>query len=393
MENSTERRPTIETAFSAAQESGSEAARAYAELCKTLLEIEVGYSRVPELSSQEQASRRYLVANALQHGFQCWFDCDPRRPVFHRWLSPTKKLLGDNPDAVYYGTVVDPQYTYRIRGNTMGATYTSFTVESGVEDGNLSSGLVSTLNDGEFDVNPDGSYEILASIEPQERNWLKLAPDAGGITTRHYFEMSRDIAADPTFHVPLWIQPTIDPGPAAPMDDVSIAAGLRRVINFVRGTTIDFPEIPEEFMPAWISKEVNKFSGGDNENDLIGYSAKDIDYRQTIYQLELNEALIMKGRWPRCLMANVVIWNHQLQTPPYIGRKVSYNRRQVEYENDGSFTIVLAHSDPGVPNWIDAAGLKSGMIFWRYLLPQEEVPDIDTEVVALDSLRNATVSK
>ena len=43
------------------------------------------------------------------------------------------------------------------------------------------------------------------------------------------------------------------------MDDAAIAAGIRRVINFVRGTTIDFPEIPEEFMPAWISQEVNKF--------------------------------------------------------------------------------------------------------------------------------------
>ncbi len=366
--------------------SGPEAAKAYAELAQTLLEIEAQWSSDPELDEQKQAARRYLVANALQHGFQCWFDCDPKRPVFHRWLSPTKKLLGDNPDAVYYGTVVDPDATYIIRGNTMGATYTSFTVEAGVENGSLSQGLVATLNDGEFEVDADGNYEIIASATEQEKNWLKLAPGAGGITTRHYFELEEDIAADPTFHIPLSITPVEDPGPGALFDDAAIAAGIRRIINFVRGTTIDFPEIPEEFMPAWISQEVNKFSGGDNENELIGYSAKDIDYRQTIYELEDDEALVMTGHFPKCLFANVVIWNHHLQTPPYINRKVSYNRKQLQYEDDGSFKIVIAHRDPGVPNWIDAAGLKSGMVFWRYLLPEEEVPNIDAEVVNVDTL-------
>ena len=40
--------------------------------------------------------------------------------------------------------------------------------------------------------------------------------------------------------------------------------------------------------------------------------------------------------------------------------------------------MVIAHRDPGVPNWIDAAGLPTGMIFWRFLLPDEAPrPDRD----------------
>lgn len=375
-------------AWSRLASSGDEAARAYAELSATLVKVEEGWVNAdPSLSDQQRSARRYLVANALQHGFHCWFDCDPRRPWFHRWLSPTKKLLGDNPDAVYYGCVVDPAYSYRIRGNTMDAVYTSFTVERGVENGQLSQGLTATLNDGEFEVKPDGSFEIIASAQPQEKNWLKLEPGAGGITTRHYWELDRQIAADPTFHVPLWIEPIDDPGPGPLMDDARIAAGVRRVINFLRGATIDFPEIPDEIKPAWISSEVNKFFNGDNDNELIGYSAKDIDYRQTLYDLKPDEALVMRGRFPRCRMGNVVIWNEQLQTPPYIGRNVSLNRRQVRYLADGSFEIVLAHRDPGVPNWIDTAGQQTGMIFWRFLLPEEEVPPIEAEVVGVDSLR------
>ncbi len=178
------------------------------------------------------------------------------------------------------------------------------------------------------------------------------------------------------------------PGLHSSISDAAVAAGIRRVINFVRGATIDFPDLPPEVMPAWVSREINRFSGAESGegNTGIGYSAKDIDYRQTLYELDADQALVMRGRFPRCRFANVVLWNHRLQTPPYRYRRVSLNRRQVRYEKDGSFEIVVAHRDPGVPNWIDAAGVRTGMIFWRFLLPVEEVPPIETEVVDVGAL-------
>ena len=198
--------------------AGDAAAAAFAELAATLGEIESGYISADRgmSTSLERSAGRYLVANALQHGFQCWFECDPKRPIFHRWLSPTKKLLGDNPDAVYYGAVTDPAGTYRIRGNVHGADYTSFTVETGAQDGHISKGVIATLNDTEFDVAADGSYEIIASPDPHPGNWLRLEPNAGSITTRHYWEWERSVAADPTFHVPLWIEPIERPGAGGP---------------------------------------------------------------------------------------------------------------------------------------------------------------------------------
>lgn len=370
--------------------SGDQASAAYAELAATLEEIEAKYISPDRgmKSIEERTAGRYLLANALQHGFQCWFDVDPQRPVFHRWLSPTKKLLGDNPDAVYYGAITDPAGTYRIRGNVHGACYTSFAVEAGAQEGHLSKGVVATLNDTEFDVAADGSYELIASSEPQPRNWLRLEPGAGSITTRHYWEWDRSVAADPTFHVPLWIEPVETPKAAAPMDDAAVAAGVRRVVNFVRGATIDFPDIPPEVMPSWVSNEVNQFdnSAYGESNTEIGYAAKDNAYLQARYELAPDEALVMRGRFPRCCFSNVVIWNHRLQTPPYRHRRVSLNRRQTVYEPDGSFKMVIAHRDPGVPNWIDAAGLTTGMIFWRFLMPEEPAPPIEAELVKVDSL-------
>lgn len=381
----------LTTAAQAAAAGGDAAARAFADLAHTLGEIEAGYigpQRGMELPTERDAGR-LLLANALQHGFQCWFDCDPQRPFFHRWLSLTKKMLGDNPDAVYYGAVCDPAGTYRIRGNVAGACYTSFSVEKGAQEGRLSAGVISTLNDTEFEIAADGSYEIIASAEPQPRNWLRLEPDAGSITTRHYWERERSIALDPTFHVPLWIEPVEAPAPAPPMDDAAIAAGIQRVINFVRGATIDFPDLPPEVMPAWVSKVTNEFDNSfyAQSNAEIGYAAVDNAYLQTRYALGPDDALVMRGRFPRCRFGNVVLWNHRLQTAPYQHRRVSINRNQVRYEEDDSFEIVVAHRDPGHPNWIDAAGLPTGMIFWRFLLPEEPVPPVSTELVSVDSLR------
>lgn len=374
---------------------GDKAAQAYADLARSLVEIDSQYISEERgmVTPEEKAAGRYLLANALQHGFQCWFDMDPKRPMFQRWLSMTKKLLGDNPDAVYYGTVVDPAHTYKINGNVVGACYTSFSVESGAEDGKLSSGVVATLYDAEFDIAADGSYEIYASTScppgVKENNWIKLDPaGACSITTRHYWEWTRNIAADPTFHVPLMIEPVENPGPAAPMDDAAIAAGIQRVINFARGATVDFPDLPPEIMPAWVSNVVNEFDNStySESNAEIGFAAVDNAYLQTRYDLAEDEALIMRGRWPRCTFANVVLWNHRLQTPPYRYRNISLNRNQVKCSEDGSFEIVVAHRDPGVDNWLDTAGLPTGMIFWRFLLPQEAPPAIVAELIKVDSL-------
>lgn len=371
--------------------SGDEAAAANAELAALLTEIESRYIGADRKMNDaaERAAGRYFVANALHHGFQFWFEADPRRPMFYRWFTPTKKLLGDNPDAVYYGSVIDPDQDYRIRGNVHGAAYTSFTVEGGTRGGAMSRRLVSALNDTEFEISADGSYEIIASQKERASNWLKLESDAGSITTRHYFEWDRSAAADPTLHIPIWIEPIDDPGPAAPMDDAAVAAGIRRVVTFVRSVTVDFPDLGPDRMPNWASPKLNHFVNpkGSETNLSIGYAAKDNVYRQCGYEIEEDEALVIRGRFPRCRFANVMVWNHHMQTPPYRGRQVSLNRNQVSYEDDGSFEIVVSHQDPGVANWIDAAGARTGTIFWRFQLPEEDISPLESELLPLKKVR------
>jgi len=378
------------TAGAGGGDASASAMRALAEAVAELENSYVGPERAMR-GTDERVAGRYSVVHALLHGFQFWFEADPARPLFHRWHTLTKKLLGDNPDAVYYGAAIDPARSYRIRSNITGAVYTSYTTEGGTKDGHLSTRIASTLNDTQFDIAADGSYEIIASPEPppgatveNPRNWLRLVPDSGSVTTRHYYEWERSAAADPALHVPIMIEPLVDPGPAPIMDDQAVAAGIRRVINFIRGVTVDMRRGGDIEIP-WVSREPNVFRNPSSQdsNLAIGYAARDNVYRQAPYQLKPSEALEMRGRFPRCRFANVVLWNHYMQTPPYPGRRVSLNRRQVQYESDGSFRIVVAHRDPGVPNWIDTAGAPSGIIFWRFQLPEENLAPLRTRVYSL----------
>ncbi|MEZ4290167.1 MAG: hypothetical protein R3E53_06335 [Myxococcota bacterium] len=66
-------------------------------------------------------------------------------------------------------------------------------------------------------------------------------------------------------------------------------------------------------------------------------------YNQALYELADDEALVITGRFPACRFANVVLWNHFMQSYDYANRQISLNRNQVHYEKDGSFRIVVAH--------------------------------------------------
>ena len=87
--------------------------------------------------------------------------------------------------------------------------------------------------------------------------------------------------------------------------------------------------------------------------------------------------------------ANVVLWNRNTHTFDYRFRRVSLNRKQTRLEADGSFKIVHAASDPGVPNWLETEGRASGSVFWRFLLPEEEIAPLDARVVKLADAKTA----
>ncbi len=372
---------------------------AFLELLDALREIDVDYvgtgsesrstdgAEADSVRSQLVAEGHRFLMHLLGGGLDLFFEADPANPTFRPTLQAGRKFYGDNPDAIYHSAMIQPDLDYKIRGNTCGAVYLSFTVEGGgdIDERYPPGRVAATKNDTAFEIEPNGDFEITVSRQPRSGNWLELSEDACSIIARHYFEGDRPV--DRGRRIPLSIDVLGGPGsrPGLPevADAASVARGIRRVRNFVRGLSIDYRQNgpPLDFA----SLPPNAFS------DPSGWSEKGqaaVDQSNLFARFELlpDEVLVIEGRYPRCRFGNFVLWNRHLQTFEYERRCASLNRRQTRLRSDGSFRIVLAGEDPGIPNWLDTAGAPSGVIFVRYLLPEEQPERLSTRVMKQGAL-------
>jgi len=361
----------------------SETRAAWAELLEVLAEAGERFAGKEWMvvDDRDVAEAHRTIAHILQSGLVSHAEFDPERPVWRRIVTPTRKFSGDNADAIYFEAPIRGDCTYRITGNLTQAVYTAFTVEAGANDGSYPDRTDGMLNDTQFDVAADGSYEIILGGEPQDRNWLGLSADAGRLTSRHYFEWESS-AAGTDVHLPLTIANLNPPdGPPPPWDDDSVAAAIRRVATHVRSKTTDGPRPAGRAAPPdWVGQIPNEFPVPQEPGD-IALSAADAHYSLGRWLLGPDEALVVTGRWPVCRFASVCAWNRFLQTLDYVNRPVSRNRATTTLEADGSFRMVVAHADPGVPNWIDTEGRASGTLFFRFFLAEGDIDPLSAEVV------------
>jgi hypothetical protein len=366
----------------------SESRRAFHDLLALLQTLDQTYLGSDWLvnSPADVAEGLRAVMHMLQGALVSYFEDDPDHPTFRRIVTPTRKFTGDNADTIYFDAPVRPTRTYRVRGNVAGADYVSLTVEAGAQEGRFGSRTAGAINDTEFDVGPDGSFEVYFGGAARSRNWLALPPDAARITTRHYYEHETPRAADTTPCIPLRIDVVGETLPApAPPTDASVAAGIRRVINFVETRTLGLGKPGTREQPPFVSKVPNDFPPPVKPGDFA-LAAVDAAYSMAMYMIGPDQALVMRGRWPKCRFANVSLWNRHMQTFDYSHRRVSLNRKQTRLEPDGSFRMVIAHADPGVPNWLDTEGRGFGMVFWRFMLPEGAIETPRAEVVSWSEL-------
>jgi hypothetical protein len=367
-----------------------ESRAAYAELLATLAEVGERFAGeewgLTDPTDVAEALR--VIMHHVGTGIETQLEDDASWPVFREIVTPWRKALGDNADARYHDAKVHPAGTYRVRGRTEGAVYVSFTVEAGAEDGAFPSGTVGVLNDTGFDVGDDGSFELTVGGPERERGWLPLAADASRITVRYYWEQAAPPATPPAPSLGLSIELVdgdVPSAPPAPTDE-SVAASIRRMATYVRSRTLETMAKPGAAEPpAFVSRIPHEFPPPVTPG-AHALAAADAAYSMAPYLLGPDDALVMSLRWPECRCANVSLWNRQLQTFDYLRGRVSLNRAQSVVGDDGIVRVVIAHRDPGVPNWLTTEGRPFGMVFWRFMLPDGPIDTPRADVVPVDSL-------
>jgi hypothetical protein len=364
----------------------SESRGALKELIELLQAVDTHWcSEERNLGSPEDvAGSHRAMMHILEAALTGYFDQDARLPDFRRIVTPSRKLTGDNPDAIYFDAPLDSSCTYMIEGELNGAVYFSMTLEADAESDRISE-TCGAINDTEIDIGADGSFVIYLGGEQRDHNWLALPENASRVTTRHYFELETPAAIDPGLQPRMVITCTESAGEVSPPNDASIAAGIRRVCNVVRSRTLNMPALASAEMPDFMSVVPNSFPEPQLPGEH-GLAAADAHYSMAPFLVGPDEAVVISGRWPDCRFANVCLWNRFQQTFDYRNRSVSLNRAQTRLEADGSFRMILAHEDPGLPNWLDTEGNLFGLVFWRFFLVEGAVETPQVEVVKFADL-------
>jgi len=370
---------------------------AFDELIAALQEIRDGYVLNEDRFTEDlDVVEGYRYVTEVLSGMSEFFvEGDADHPRMAPIVSPARKLQGDNPDAIYHFAQIRGDRSYRVFGVRGEESYISFTVHSEAVDGGFNGRVLADINDSQFTFAPDGSYEIVFSAEPPSEgrpadggNWVQLDPDARMLIVRSYFLREHSAQNDPLVAVRIGIETLGDVPPPPPLDDETLAARLAAGVAFLRQTTVGqpLPSAPSAapFMGAEPNTVGTPWSFRNAGVDAAG--AVDIFYSMGRWDLGPDDALLMRGSIPPSRFTNVMLWNRHMQTLEYAHRRSSLNSAQIAYEPDGSYTIVVAHRDPGVANWLDTGGHRFGTIFWRYLLPETDPTIATCEVVPVDSL-------
>ena len=237
----------------------------------------------------------------------------------------------------------------------------SLTVYGGPNDGRYSERIVGSANsqDAERDARR-GSFQLVVSPDrPADPGvvWIRLEPDAVAAITRDYLE-------DPaTGQRAKWHIEADDPPETYREDDADLARRLTALTTWVReqASMVPIPPAaPNAIDPPYPVPTTT-----------FGWAAGDAAYAMGAFELDDDQAMVIRGRSPECVFWNMCLWNPLLHTYNYDYERVTINGAQVEYEPDGSWTSWCHARRPTHPNWVSTAGHRKGRIWFRWFLPAE----------------------
>ena len=362
---------------------------------------------------------------------------DPYFPTFRRAIEPMDKATIDNADAVYLYAPIDGNESYVVRaraGDTrhwrgeaaaksgrkapqyiIFETPSGFAGDSGsiaeLRPGSRANGGV--LDSTQIEVAADGSFEVLlAPKRPEGHRGNFIAtkttrmvrkPDG---TPEQVEYVSRWVVLRELFHdwaredvLDLEIVRVGSEGlHPAPIDPARAAAQLRRV-----------GEIVDHQMRFWnefyaVTLETYEDRNGDGKqfmprNDMNAANAASLAtgggqatnvYSGGVFDLAPDEALIIENAVPVAPQYSGFhlsnLWGESFD---FANHQSSLNIFQAEADPDGVRRYVIAHRDPGVPNWVDTTGLPQGFLTFRWAYSQlpSQLPTVKVTKVRESEVR------
>lgn len=293
-------------------------------------------------------------------------------PVLRLTTSDIAKTGLDAAEAKYLSVPVDSAGTYRLWGRLGTAKHIAVQLYA------LPKPMVgAALLGDDLKAAADGSFELMISpTRPAgwRGAWLPMVPTDTELYVREYFD---DWAAETMSD---WHIERLDGGGDGAAFDRAHAARYAA-------------DLAAEFgfrLPLWL-KQVERIRGdgtnhlGKAERSPLGLG--DNSYGNGWFNLADGEALLIEFAAPEARLWSYELGNLWWESLDWVNHTASLTGAMAKRSGDGRYRLIVAASDPGYPNWLDAAGHREGAIMYRYILGKvEPVPTL--RKVALRDLPN-----
>jgi hypothetical protein len=393
----------------------------------------------PPPSTDRNLAEGYRYLLGFVHGsFERAFSEDPDFPHFRKSLQLLNKATIDNPDALYLAAPIDGNATYMVTGKVQdhrhwrgerpapsGRVAPHYVIFEPTSWHTGDSGSITELNPGvlwkmgpvdssKLVVESDGSFSILVApkrpdgytgnflVTKATVPWKK--PDGTTVQVEHtarYLDV-RELFYDWEREEPLELKIVrvgFEGAQPPPLDSTKAAEQMRRLGELVKNQM----RFWNEFYA--VTLEIYEDMNGDGKqfvprNDFNAPTANAPQFGAGqshninsggIFELAKDEALILEMRFPippvyiGFQLAN--LWG---ESPDYANHIGSLNGLQAEFDADGTLRYVIAHHDPGVPNWVDTTGLPEGFMSARWTYPEmpDRMPTVKVTKVPFAKIRN-----
>ncbi|MCK9504281.1 MAG: DUF1214 domain-containing protein [Porticoccaceae bacterium] len=310
-----------------------------------------------------------LIAGALPMTID---SSSPEFPELLHYL--TTRIQSGLPatDCYYMWAPIHGDYTYKISGTK--GTARIFDVE--IRNGHFAhiADWLTVDRRSDFETDENNRVEIILSKDEQPGNWVKLPEGYGNIIFRQYFyDWDNEIPAN------VIIERVGAKYPAPPMtaDEIKERCGL--FIDWLQQLQQRFAQEYHAYHKAPANALIF---------DSIDFGWKDLRYGKGTYDCAEDEAIILEVTPPKAYYWSIQLCSHFWEARDYHQRQSSLNGHQVRLDDNGVFTAVISHSDPGIANWLDAGGHQHGLISIRYY-KADSIPEPRLRKVKLTDLPSA----
>ena len=322
---------------------------------------------VPDSPRMRAEGFRYLT-RFLEAGIRlCVSHADPDYPVFGRMIEYTMTWGLDAPDCLYVYSPIRGDACYRIEGDRGSANHIDIQVNTGhYAMGDVASWLtVSSMSGFELASDEDGHFDLVLGgargDHPDAMNWLPLREDASFLLIRQYFN---DWAVEKPADLEIERIGAEYPIPPARSDQVAdqlelLESWLARGGALWERMSRSFLSLEPNTLLVHLPESASEHTGMAGQAYGIGN-----------FQCGPNEAVIVEFTPPACHHWSVSLATYYWESIDYATRQTSLNGHQATLDPDGAFRAVIAHTDPGVANWLDTGGHERGSIAARFLLAQ-----------------------